>query len=159
MGSRFKSFELPPVRTLISLLSGIAICVWAVAIVGMPPSIPAAESEMAMESPGSEGLDLFEPSPQYRLLAEGAESVEASILESQASLRLLLIADELECPVVLDIRSSRVYKADAGEVIPKDGGSMAMPLDPSLVESGEFSVGNGGLTFSLYGKAFSLISK
>ena len=159
MSSRFKSFEIPPIRTLIALVSGIAICVWAVAFIGMPPTVPVLESEMAAAAAGEEGLDIFEPSAQYSLLVDGAQAGNSSVFESQASLRMLLMADELGSPVILDIRSSRVLEADPGEVLPREGGIMVMPLEPNLQESGEFSVGNGGLTFSLHEKSFSLISK
>ena len=159
LGSRYKSFKLPPVRTVIALLSGAAICFWAVVIVGMPPSIPEIENEAAVSGANvEEGLDLFEPSGMYSLLIEGEAVADASVLESQGSLRLLLVSEKLENPVILDIRSSRVFKVNSSELQEKPGGAMTLPEELVMEEQGEFKVDNGGLSFDLDGKSFSLIS-
>jgi uncharacterized membrane protein YphA (DoxX/SURF4 family) len=158
IGTRHKSFRLPPVRTLIALLSGVVICIWAVERIGMPPSLPDAGNRMtALGSPVEEGLDVYEPSGLYALLVEGEEVTDAAILESQESLRLILISGSLEKPLVLDIRSGRVYLAEPQEVNELPGGAVTLPDETSLEEVGEFTVGNGGLSFNLHGKSFSLI--
>lgn len=160
IGTRHRSFSLPPVRSLIALLSGVLICIWAVEIVGMPPSLPEAGSRMTVSgSPVEEGLDVFEPSGQYSLLIEGDGVPDAAIMESQESLRLILISDGLEKPLVLDIRSSRVYQVNPREVREFSGGAVALPDEIDLEEAGEFTVDNGGLSFKLGAKSFSLISK
>ncbi len=160
IGSSYKSFRLPQVRTLIALLSGVVICIWAVGIIGMPPSLP--DSGIRMTSDGSAveaGLDVYEPSGQYALLIEGEDVPDAKILESQESLRLILISSGLEKPLVLDIRSSRVYQVNPGEMKEFSGGAVALPEEIDLEAAGEFTVDNGGLSFKLGAKSFSLISK
>jgi uncharacterized membrane protein YphA (DoxX/SURF4 family) len=160
IGSQYKSFKLPPVRTAIALVSGVIICVWAVVFVGMPPSVPDVESPVfGSVTAEEEGLDLYEPSGQYGLLIDGLEINDAMVFESQVSLRLILISDEFSNPIVLDIRNSRIYKADPNEVSEKSGAGLTLPIEPVLEESGEFGVDNRGLSFVVDGKAVNLISK
>ncbi len=160
LGTRHKSFQLPPVRTTIALLSGAAICLWAVFVVGMPPSIPGIEYQA--EDSGfnrEEGLDIYQPSDMYSLLCEGEAVADTSILESQVSLRLLLVSEKLDTPIILDIRSSRIFRVNSSELQEKPGETIAIPEELALEEQGEFKVDNGGLSFDLDGKSFSLISK
>lgn len=160
MGSRYKSFKLPPARTSIALVSGVVICIWAVAFIGMPPSIPEVESGMSVSgNPGEDGLDIYEPSGQYGLLIEGEEVTDALILESQAVLRLILVSGELENPIILDIRNSRVYRVNSSEIRDNAGGGITLPVEVDMEEIGEFEVDNTGLSFTVDGKAFNLIGK
>ena len=160
IGSRYKSFALPPVRTGIAVLAGALICIWAVYIEGMPPSMPKMETGMSSSGLlGAEGLDFFERSDQYGLLIDGEEDSQALILESQASLRLVLLSPEIARPIVLDIRSSRVCEVDPSEVREGSGGMVVMPMDVALEEIANFTIDNRGLSFVLGGKSFNLISK
>lgn len=160
IGSRYKSFKLPPVRTSIALVSGVVICIWAVAVIGMPPSMPEVVSGMSISgTPGEDGHDIYEPSGQYGLLIEGEEVTDALILESQAALRLILVSGELENPIILDIRSSRVYTVNSSEIRDNADGGIALPVEVDMEEIGEFEVNNDGLSFTLNGKAFNLIGK
>jgi len=157
---QWKSFQLPPARTLVSLLAGVLICIWAVSIEGLPPQLPEIDSQASLaRSAAGEGMDAFEPSGLYGLLIDGEEIPDASILESQISLRLAVVSERLVKPVILDIRSSRVYLADPELLRKEAGGGALMPIEAGLEEGGEFTVDNGGLSFSLEGKAFKLISK
>jgi len=162
LGSRYKSFEIPPVRTVFALACAAAICVWAVAVEGMPPSVPAMSKEMsASESLAEQGLDLYQPSSQYALLIEGEPVSDAAIFESQETLRLLVLSSDTPRPIVLDIRSNRVNLVElsavrrAGEF---ENGA-ALPLEIELQEAGDFTVNNDGLSFILDGVSYNLISK
>lgn len=161
-GSRYRSFEIPPVRILIALVCTAAVCLWAVAVEGMPPSVPEMDPEMsASASMAEQGLDLYQPSSQYGLLIEGQPEGEASVYESQETLRLLIVSPRFPHPMVLDIRSNRVYRVEPGAV--RLGGEVengaAVPLEIEFEEVGDFTINNDGLSFVIDGISCSLISK
>lgn len=160
VGSTYKSFKLPMGRTIAAFLAGAFICVWAVAIQGMPPAVPDSGSQMASSGlMGAEGIDTFEPTGQYALLVGGQEDPSARILESQVSLRLLIISEKIAAPIVLDIRSNQVLQADQAEVEILEGNGASIPLETELMGIGEFNLGSGGLSFEVNGDPVNLISR
>jgi len=123
----------------------LALIAYVGLVVKLPTELARSDAETVSDA------TVFRISDQFTLLIDGQEDTQARIYESDVTLQFLVVSEPLGDPVVLDVKSSKVFEPGKELIRRAVGMEFPLPTGLAMTEAGAFSVGAEGLSFEFKG--------
>lgn len=149
LSPRARATAPPMWRSGLAAAGAVGIVLYTLAFVDLP------RRELVLE-PVGEPSGLLRPAEQFLVQIDGAESQGGQVFESDTDLRLAVQVDGWEDLLILDIRTSQVWKVPLDGTRRTAGGELEIPPDLPLTEIGDFEVGPEGLTLAYQGSTVQI---
>lgn len=131
-------------KTAVAILSGIAVVLYTVFVVGLPAELP---SEKDLEVEVSENQ--FSLTHQFAVFVDGERDEGAEVFESPATLEFIVLFSELDEALKLDVKSNSFASLDRRAIQRMGGDAIELQAGIEPKPQGAFGVGSEGLSMTL----------
>jgi len=101
----------------------------------------------------------FEPVFQWQLDVDGSADPSTRFFQSRQMAAVLMVADSLPSPVLLNQRTQTVQEVPLMRLAPQSDGQIALTRGEELATVSRYAVGEEGLTFAYAGRSVRLALK